>query len=536
MDINSLIDAAERLKQGLLAKATDGEYPDQEYQRDRGILSSDSHVDKLLPRFVRANRSTADFRRSMQAQYQHYSERRQAISEQLNPLFDYLESVKSGNDAFTHNPLIYEAGKQLGKGGFGEVFKYHHKLLDMDFAVKIFEPMFVSNEENIKGEKRFFREAKILFKLNNDHIVRVYDIGRVHGKPFIRMEYIDGQTMQDFVSQHGTVSFERSKKPIIALLHGLSYAHKMGVIHRDLKPSNFMVTRDGRFVIIDFGISAFLETDKHTKLTKTGEQVVGGSYTDPMLMEDPKLRDVRSDIYSVGAIWYYLLVGHSPMGGDIKNNILNSSTITELQCGIIMKCLSSKIEDRYQSCDEILSILEPVTNQDAPYDVTSQYHITEVTRDAIFEYLKNRHEDEEEAYVSSNSSILFQQPEKVFSYSGRRNDVDFLNRLYDLRHMKSMDSRAHTFEQEIKLHTITFPGDYPYGWVFDDDRLGLNAGDDETLLKFLCMMFHPLVRSEETDWAGVLEDINKLLKEDGYEIYASEKISGKSVYSYKMLI
>ena len=99
-----------------------------------------------------------------------------------------------------------------------------------------------------------------------------------------------------------------------------------------------------------------------------------------------------------------------------------------------------------------------------------------------------------------------------------------------------MDSRAHTFEQEIKLHTITFPGDYPYGWVFDDDRLGLNAGDDETLLKFLCMMFHPLVRSEETDWAGVLEDINKLLKEDGYEIYASEKISGKSVYSYKMLI
>jgi len=88
------------------------------------------------------------------------------------------------------------------------------------------------------------------------------------------MEYVDGYTLQDFVAKYGTVSFERSVKPIAALLSGLSYAHSAGIIHRDLKPTNFMVTKDGKFKIIDFGISAFLETENHTKLTKTGESVI----------------------------------------------------------------------------------------------------------------------------------------------------------------------------------------------------------------------------------------------------------------------
>ena len=117
----------------------------------------------------------------------------------------------------------------------------------MDFAIKLFEPIFVSNQENIEGENRFFREARILFSLNHENIVRVYDIGRANGQPFIRMEYVDGYTLQDFVTKHGTVSFDRSVKPITALLSGLSYAHSVGIIHRDLKPTNFMVTKYGKF-------------------------------------------------------------------------------------------------------------------------------------------------------------------------------------------------------------------------------------------------------------------------------------------------
>lgn len=530
MDIKQILIAAERLKQGLLAKATDGDYEDKDYKADLAVLQSDQRVAKMIPVIIQVNRTTADFRRAMQAQFQHYAERRQYIAEQMAPIFEYLHAVETGTDGFTQIIKEEELGEQLGRGGFGSVYRYHHKLLDMDFAVKLFEPIFVSNEENLEGEKRFFREAKILFSLNHENIVRVYDIGRYNGQPFIRMEYVDGDTMRDFVAKNGTVSFKRSIKPITALLQGLEYAHNLGVVHRDLKPANFMVTPSGKFKIIDFGISAFLEADGYTKLTKTGEAAAGGAYTDPQLMENPKLRDVRSDIYSVGAIWYYLLVGSAPLGGDLKKNLLESGNVTELEAGIILKCMSSKLDDRYKTCSELLAILNPTSStKSVPPAGKQKNNITEITRQAIFDYIVDKTNEDLNAYVLSDSPP-FQEPERVFYYHGRRNEVQFLEKLYDLD--ASEDPRDETLREEIYRHTIR-NDDYPYGWVFDDDRFGLKSGDDETLLKFLAMMFHPLIRSEKSDWGLALAEINALLKEDGYEIYESEKISGKAVYSYR---
>lgn len=357
MDTQKLLIAAEQLQQGLLAKATDGDYEDKTYKADLAILQTDQRVAKMIPTIISANRTAADFRRAMQAKYSRYSERRQFIADQLAPIFEYLHSIESGMDSFTQMIKEEELGKPLGRGGFGSVYKYHHKLLDMDFALKLFEPIFVSNEENLEGERRFFREAKILFSLNHENIVRVYDIGRYNGQPYIRMEYVEGYTMNDFVRKNGPVSFSRSIKPITALLQGLEYAHKLGVIHRDLKPANFMVTASGSFKIIDFGISAYLDVEGYTRLTKTGESIAGGAYTDPRLIDNPRLRDVRSDIYSVGAIWYYLLVGIAPLGGDIKRMLLESGQATEFEAEIILKCLSSRLEDRYSSCQEILGVL-----------------------------------------------------------------------------------------------------------------------------------------------------------------------------------
>ena len=532
MEQTTLLEAATRLKQGLLAKATDGEYSDKDFQKDISVLSADQRIEKMLPVSVRMNRSTADFRRDMQAKFAQYKERRTYINNELKPIFDYLDSIKEGTDGFTYDPLVYDIGERLGNGGFGVVYKYHHKLLDMDFAYKLFEPIFVSNQENIEGERRFFREAKILFGLNHENIVRVYDIGRASGQPFIRMEYVDGYTMQDVISKFGPVSFERSVKPITALLSGLSYAHNAGIIHRDLKPTNFMVSKDGKFKIIDFGISAFLEADNHTKLTKTGEEILGGAYTDPQLTENPKLRDIRSDIYSVGAIWYYLLVGHSPIGGDVKKVLMQSGNVTELQCGIVLKCLSNNPDERFQTCDELLNFLIPQKQENANTDCGKENRITEVTREAIFDYLIDRNNEELNVYVYQQSPS-FQTPERVFYYSGRRDDLTFLSRLYDVKSLPSDDSL--TFENEIIRHTIRNQ-DFAYGWVFHDSRLHLDSGSDEILLKFLCEMFHPLIRSEESDWEGVKEDINKLLRIDGYEIYESEKISGRSVFSYRYCI
>lgn len=94
-------------------------------------------------------------------------------------------------------------------------------------------------------------------------------------------------------------------------------------------------------------------------MTKTGEHIAGGSFIDPILQQNPKIRDVRSDIYSVGAIWYFLLCGRAPSGSDMKEYLEKSnSQVTLKDIDIIMKCLSTSIENRYSSCEELFSIVK----------------------------------------------------------------------------------------------------------------------------------------------------------------------------------
>ena len=255
--------------------------------------------------------------------------------------------------------MLGDLGECIGQGGFGAVYKYHHPYIDIDFAVKVFNPIFVSND--IDGEKRFFREAKMLFHLNHMNIIRIYDVGRIKGKPFIKMEFINGNTIDKIRDERGNLDYISASKAINQILSGLQYAHDKGIIHRDLKPTNIMVQMDEKkwtCKIIDFGISAFMDTENYTRLTKTGEQVAGGSYIDPELMLKPELRDVRSDIYSVGAIMYYLLCGRAP-GPDAEAYLKKCKIgITDEQIAIVMKALSSDIEDRYSTCEEMKKELE----------------------------------------------------------------------------------------------------------------------------------------------------------------------------------
>jgi serine/threonine-protein kinase len=334
MDKVELINVVERLKIGLISKATGGTIEEVEYIQDRETLLKNGLIKDYIPRFIKTCRNTNEFWYYIQPKYPTYAQRREFLTEEFNKVIYYLESLLDENSPIV-NAESYDLTEVIGKGGFGVVYKYHHKLLDYDFAIKVFDPIFTSNEENEQAKKRFYQEAKMLFELEHENIVKIYDIGKLDGKPFIRMQLVeDGINMNEFVEKYSTVNFERSKKPITALLKGLQYAHDKGIIHRDLKPSNFMVDKHSRFKIIDFGISTFLESDGHTKLTKTGERVAGGLYIDPCLVENPKLRDVRSDIYSVGAIWYYLLTGKAPTGSDMRKRLVESSNISTLQANI----------------------------------------------------------------------------------------------------------------------------------------------------------------------------------------------------------
>lgn len=358
MTRTELIDMLDEYKMGLLSKATDGTIDDKYYIQARNSLLENVSKEQI-PKFIRSCRTADEFRRYMQNESSNYAGRRQLITDSINRLIEYIEE-HSDEEA---DPFLqikqYKRVEQIGSGGFGCVFKYHNDCLDMDFAVKVYSPIFVSSEEQKNGEKRFFREAKMLFQLNHVNIVKIYDAGRISEGPFIRMEYIEGYDLNELQKRRGMLSFQNSTSIIRPILNGLQYAHEKGIIHRDLKPSNVVFsTKEEIFKIIDFGVSAFLDTENNTKLTKTGEVVAGGAFIDPVLQENPKLRDCRSDIYSIGAIWYWLLCGRAPHGSDMRTYLSNAAPkLSDKQISIVMKCLAGNLEDRYGDCGEILAMI-----------------------------------------------------------------------------------------------------------------------------------------------------------------------------------
>lgn len=356
MEKDAIKDLVDEFKSGLIAKATNGDIDEKEYKRCRDILMKVPELKGHIPAFIKSNHTARDFRSYIQAQEQHYVDRRRIITSQMDALIDLLET-----DADPFMTLQeYIRLDSIGSGGYGTVYRYHNKCLDMDFAVKIYDPVFVLPEEQFEGEKRFFREAKMMFSLNSNFIARIYDVGRMDGKPYIRMELIEGYDLEKLREKEGNMIFARSAHVILHILAGLKCAHGHGVIHRDLKPRNVVYSTEERlFKIIDFGVSAFLDTENHTKLTKTGEHIAGGIFIDPLLQENPKLRDLRSDIYSVGAIWYYLLCGRAPSGSDMRNYLKQArSDLQEWEVDMIMKCLASNIDDRYGSCSELQGFIK----------------------------------------------------------------------------------------------------------------------------------------------------------------------------------
>lgn len=356
MSNKDIIELLEQYKRILIASATGGDVTDREFAEVREKLITNPTLKSKLPSFVKIYRTPREFFSYTQSMYDHYKERRIYIANEINPLISEFEIEKT--DDFT-GIESFTMDESLGDGGFSVVYPYHHPVLDLDFAVKVFNPVFADEKEQSEGEKRFFREAKMLFSLHHDNIVQIYNAGYHNGKAFILMERINGLNLEELIDKYSILSYKKSLVPIKQILHGLSYAHKKRIIHRDLKPRNVMFSEaEKQFKIIDFGVSAYIEHDSHTRLTKTGESVTGGLYIDPQLQSNPKLRDVRSDIYSVGAIWYFLLVGTAPSGSDMKEKLLKTASVSEEQAQFILKCLSTDLADRYSTCDELLEIIE----------------------------------------------------------------------------------------------------------------------------------------------------------------------------------
>ena len=150
--------------------------------------------------------------------------------------------------------------------------------------------------------------------------------------------------------------------------------------------------------------------------------------------------------------------------------------------------------------------------------------ITGVTRRDIFDLFKKG--------ITEDNWLTIETI--YYPYYGRFEIVDFLKRLYNLADWESKDPRVDNAEEEITMHIHN--GDYPDNWIFEDERFQLLDGEDYILLNFLCEVFHPEVRDENGIWERYLERINALLKEDGYEIVATSKLSGRDVFNWRIYL
>jgi serine/threonine-protein kinase PpkA len=202
----------------------------------------------------------------------------------------------------------YEILRELGRGGMSTVYIAVQESLQRQLALKVMSPTF-SVDPSFKD--RFMREGRTLGQLTHPNIVIVYDIGLSANRYFIAMEYVGGGTLGELIQEEPPLT--HSVRIIKAIARALHYAHRRGFVHRDVKPSNILFREDGTPVLADFGIAR--SVDANTRLTQTGLSVGTPNYMSPEQVAGQKL-DGRSDLYSLGIVFYELLTGHRPYDGE----------------------------------------------------------------------------------------------------------------------------------------------------------------------------------------------------------------------------
>jgi serine/threonine-protein kinase len=259
----------------------------------------------------------------------------------------------------------YDIVAELGRGGMGVVYKGHEPALNRYVAIKMLSPA-LAHDESVK--ERFLREARSMAALNDPHIIQIYFIGETEGQPYFAMEFVEGESLSTFLKREGRMSPEAAARAIYQTALGLATAHDKGVVHRDIKPGNLMLNARGQIKIADFGI-AYSTTDLSKKLTSTGEFVGTPGYLSPEVCTGQPV-DIRSDIFSLGIVFFELLTGRMPFTDESPLGLMLEVVRAEIPD---VRSLNGEVDDgltailkrmtekdpaaRYQDCHQLAADL-----------------------------------------------------------------------------------------------------------------------------------------------------------------------------------
>lgn len=264
----------------------------------------------------------------------------------------------------------YALLEQIGQGARGRVFKARHRLMDRVVALKVFVPAATLSKTSLS---RFFREMKIVALLDHAHVVRAIDADVHDGCPYIVMEYLDGDDLEQVFARRGPLPQEEVIDYMAQAARGLGHAHERGVIHRDIKPTNIFLARSGIVKVLDLGFGELMGMEgKAGNVFDTDEGVVVGT-TDFMSPEQVRNKpiDPRTDLFSLGCTMYRLLTGSYAFPGLTREDRLAKRIrdghvpITEVRAeisyrlaAIIDRLLALRPDDRFGSADELADALE----------------------------------------------------------------------------------------------------------------------------------------------------------------------------------
>ena len=208
-------------------------------------------------------------------------------------------------------PLPAQIGRflvqsELGRGGFGRVFKAFDPTVSRLVAIKVL----TAGGQDVLT--RFRNEATVAGNLRHENIVTVYEYGEYEDKPFLAMEFLDGEDLHHAIATKRPLSLLQKCQIMSQVAEGLYCAHSNGVVHRDVKPSNVMVLGDGRVKIMDFGIARVIRDSEATRLTQEGYMLGTLLYMAPEQMAGNET-DALCDTFAYGVIYYELLTGRYPI-------------------------------------------------------------------------------------------------------------------------------------------------------------------------------------------------------------------------------
>ncbi|MHB1419288.1 MAG: Stk1 family PASTA domain-containing Ser/Thr kinase [Bacillota bacterium] len=256
----------------------------------------------------------------------------------------------------------YEIVEKLGAGGMSLVYKGMDTLLNRAVTIKVLRDQYASDDDFVR---RFRREAQAVASLSHPNIVSIYDVGRENEMHYLVMEYIQGRTLKEIISEQGPLETRRAMEMTIQICDALEHAHVNHVIHRDIKPQNILITPSGRVKVTDFGIAR----DTSSTLTYTATIVGSVHYISPEQAKG-EVSTEKSDLYAVGVVLYEMITSELPFKGDSPISIalkqiqedplwpraLNPEVSPALE-KVVMRAMEKDPALRYDTASEIAADL-----------------------------------------------------------------------------------------------------------------------------------------------------------------------------------